>query len=350
MDNDAQRAYVKIRYQLGDKALDIYHQLLATQGTSSVSHRTVKRWCKALADQSFTDQKKSRPGRPVETSSPENVARLKSYVTKKPRTTVREIEEDLCLPQTTVHRILTVHLDLRNVFSVWVPHELSSSNQQQRVVCCKDLLKLFREHPMAFIGSHYLVQDESWIAWDHQERRRVWIGKQEPKPTTARAKLTNRKTMLVIALTCKPKRFTVTLVPQGDTMDSKSTIQFLKDTRKRFSQLRRDPLRLKDAVLQWDNARPHSSRETIAFLDDLGIKRIKQSPYSPDLNLCDRYLFRKIKSDLKGVPMRGPDDVKVAVRQCLDRISEEDLLKELEKLRKHCEEVVRLGGVYTSEI
>ena len=58
-----------------------------------------------------------------------------------------------------------------------------------------------------------------------------------------------------------------------------------------------------------DNARPHSSSLTQDYLAQSGISVVHQSPYSPDLNLCDRYLFRAIKQYLKNEDFDGPEAV-----------------------------------------
>ena len=70
---------------------------------------------------------------------------------------------------------------------------------------------------------------------------------------------------------------------------------------------------------------------------------IKQSPYSPDLNLCDRFLFRKIKSDLKGVDSDGPDDVRRKVQHICRHMSENELVHQLWK------RVIDSKGDYVNE-
>ena len=66
---------------------------------------------------------------------------------------------------------------------------------------------------------------------------------------------------------------------------------------------------------------PMLSRATQGFLANSGVQPIKQSSYSPDSNLCDRFLFRKIKSDLKGVDSDGPDVVRRKVQHTFRHMS-----------------------------
>lgn len=55
-------------------------------------------------------------------------------------------------------------------------------------------------------------------------------------------------------------------------------------------------------LLKWqhDNATPHSSILTREFFKKENINRLVQPPYSPDMNLCDRFLFRRFKTSILG--------------------------------------------------
>ena len=99
--------------------------------------------------------------------------------------------------------------------------------------------------------------------------------------------------MLLVAITCKPKRYSLTLLPPGHTVNSDVAIHLLKDTRRRFSQVRRNPIAQKDMVLLWDNARLHICSRTTTFLKQAKIQQLKQSPYSPDLNILWQISIRK---------------------------------------------------------
>ena len=162
--------------------------------------------------------------------------------------------------------------------------------------------------------------------------------------------MTKRKPMLLVAIICKPKRYSLTLLPPGYTVNSDVTIQLLNDTKRRFSQVRRNPIALKDMVLLWDKARLHICSRSTTSLKQATIQQLKQSPCSPDLNICDRFLFRKLKSGMKGVTLGSPEDVMLVGRQQLDWTSERELVTELEKLRDHCNMVILLGRDYPSDI
>ena len=118
--------------------------------------------------------------------------------------------------------------------------------------------------------SNYLVEDESWFLWDAPEYRRAWIQKKAVKPTIAKQNLTKRKTMVLIAFTCKPKIFSVTVLSQGESVDAQFMMNHLKDTGKRFQNLKKNKVTLQELHFQMDNARPHTAAATKQFLDRRG--------------------------------------------------------------------------------
>ena len=72
----------------------------------------------------------------------------------------------------------------------------------------------------------------------------------------------------------------------------------------------------KHAVLQHDNARPHTSRQTAAALERLKFDDIlAHPPYSPDLAPCDFFLFPKLKKHLKGNRYASDKDVRTWLRE-----------------------------------
>ena len=118
----------------------------------------------------------------------------------------------------------------------------------------------------------------------------------------------------MVSFTCKPKRYSVSVLLKGTSTDSLKMIENLKSTVKRFMNHKGGEINFKDLVLQMENARPHTSRLTQGFLADTGVLIIKQIPYSPDSNLCDRFLFRKIKYEINRVDLTDQDDVRKSVQ------------------------------------
>ncbi|QQP32392.1 Uncharacterized protein FKW44_024316 [Caligus rogercresseyi] len=72
--------------------------------------------------------------------------------------------------------------------------------------------------------------------------------------------------MILMEFTCKPRRVSITALPAGTTVDRNTMIEYLKTTGKRFLSLKKDKIWLKDCLLMWDNAHPHTATDTREFL------------------------------------------------------------------------------------
>ena len=71
-----------------------------------------------------------------------------------------------------------------------------------------------------------------------------------------------------------------------------------------------------------------------------------QPPYSPDLALCDFFLFPKLKGVIKGTHFEDVDDIKMAVMTELVRIPEESFQECMEAWQRRMGKCVRLQGDY----
>ncbi|QQP36062.1 Transposase [Caligus rogercresseyi] len=264
------------------------------------------RWHTEFDKGVFALEKKTRPGRPRETRTEENVTRVKRLVEDNPRMTTRQVAAEVSLPSTTVFRLLTEDLGLRNLLSVLVPHQLSEANKTQRVKCCQDLLKLFQDHGEDFLGSHLLVQDDMGGAHGGPVLDPPCETDSEEDDDSDGDYL-QTEAGVDHCTTCR------------DHSRPEHHDRVPEDDWKRFLSLKKDKIRLKDCLLMWDNARPHTATDTREFLTRRDVEPGKQSPYSPDLNLCD--------STYSGGRVWG-------------------LYDQLRKLRGHCHDVIAVGGNY----
>jgi histone-lysine N-methyltransferase SETMAR len=71
------------------------------------------------------------------------------------------------------------------------------------------------------------------------------------------------------------------------------------------------------ALLQQDNARPHTVKKTPQEIEELGgIELLPHPSFSPDLAPPDYYLFRSMAQFLRGKKFQSVADVEVAVGEC----------------------------------
>ena len=78
-----------------------------------------------------------------------------------------------------------------------------------------------------------------------------------------------------------------------------------------------------------DNAPVHKSRVAQAAIRECKFEQLNHPPYSPDLAPSDYYLFRNLKSHLRGTKFRDDDELKAAIEDWFeDKIDDIDCLKE----------------------
>ena len=93
-------------------------------------------------------------------------------------------------------------------------------------------------------------------------------------------------------------QFSVALMPQYNESQLMQSIWY--NTLKRFQNWKKYKISLKKMHFQTDNAKTHTAAATQNFLASWNVNLFKQSPYSHDLNILDRFLFWQVKSDLRG--------------------------------------------------
>ena len=74
----------------------------------------------------------------------------------------------------------------------------------------------------------------------------------------------------------------------------------------------------------------------------MGIKTLPQPPYSPDLALCDFWLFPK----LRGCCYETIEEMKEAVMKVIDTLTQEDFHGAFQKLLERHNKCIAAGGDY----
>ena len=123
----------------------------------------------------------------------------------------------------------------------------------------------------------YVIEDETWVPWDAHGTKsdnRTWIQKDQPRRQVVRSSaMTTRKSFLMVMFTPN-KRFSVTALPHGITVDAQRMIEYLRRTGNLWRTLRSKSVRLNEISLQWDNARPHTARLVKDYLQERAVTTV----------------------------------------------------------------------------
>ena len=133
---------------------------------------------------------------------------------------------------------------------------------------------------------------------------------------------------------------------QGHTVNSEKYISTLRTLKARLRRVRSG----RDSILQHDNARPHTSRQTQDALAQLKLPALPHPAYSPDLAPSDYFLFLQLKKHLKGNHYDSDEEVVAAVRQWYREQSPEFFADGIHQLVRRWQLCVDRDGDYVEKI
>jgi len=345
---DHARFYTFMEWRLGRSNREIHAALVDVWQQAAPGYSTVARWSSDFASgdrESFEDG--SRCGRPVSASSDDATALVQDVVEEDPRLSTRAIAGKTGISQRTVCRILSSQLQMRRLSSYWVPQVLTENQRMQRVqsaVGIRDKLVNMGDDRYRL----YVVEDETWVNFDVEDGSSSavqWVKQGMPRPRAVSHKLTPRKCLVMLAFSAC-KRFNVKALPYGETINGDVYQKFVREAGEKWQKLRRNPVHLYDVVWQHDNARPHAKKEVVAYFQRRKVELLHQAPYSPDLNLCDRWLFAHLKKTLRQQQFQSHHEVEEFVLRQLHGMEEGYFKKHVDLLIFHCQNVIDAAGDY----
>jgi hypothetical protein len=92
-------------------------------------------------------------GRPLTSHTSDNVAKVKAVLDSDRRLSVRLIADQVGLPKSIVHEIVTTELEMRKVCAKLVPKVLTDEQKETRVSISRELLDRVRGDPDFFGAS-----------------------------------------------------------------------------------------------------------------------------------------------------------------------------------------------------
>ena len=110
-----QRAYCKIRAQLGFQPTKIHVDLQKVYGNGALKYATVCKWVRRFNDGRESIENDPCVGRPVSVLTEKTVATVKTLIEEDACYTVQEIEELSGMHSSSVLKILRERLGLRKI-------------------------------------------------------------------------------------------------------------------------------------------------------------------------------------------------------------------------------------------
>ena len=177
-------------FRLGRKATEATSNMCGTMGKDVLSIRTAQHCFHRFKNGNFELDDLPHNGSPLQV----DMDLLKALIEQDPRFTTRCLAERLGCS----HIPIEIHLhELAKTwkYGVWIPHELSPLQLQQRVDACMELMTSHRNYQWL----HNLVTgDEKWVLYVNYEYHRQWLSAGQTGVVTPMSDLHPKKVMLSV--------------------------------------------------------------------------------------------------------------------------------------------------------
>ena len=332
VNKDYFKFYVETERRNGTSARQIWQKLCAAWPEKTPSERTIERW---FNDGENDDIKfggnRQGAGRPRTSRTYDRIEEVRFLVEENLHVTCNEIEAIATIPHSTAYRIITEDLQLKGVYSKWVPHSLSRQHKERRVELAQGILNFLEKHD---IKSRLIIVDEKWVyrrGIASRHCNRGWVSSDGDRPQLARRCQSDKKSLIMVAICFDGKSYNRVL-EDGQSVNSEIYCDFLKSVFHSFSHRSVNRVPVSQLILQHDNARPHTARYTKNFLETRKVELLPQPAYSPDMNLCDRYVFSMLETFRQHIVFENDLDIKRHVTKSLRSFTNEQLNHEFDKL------------------
>lgn len=330
----------------------IYQILHQSWPGECISVQRIRKIMKEFEDgQRDSFQRMGNSGRKKSEHRLENVDNVRNIIEQDSCITVREISQQLDISHTMVHNIMCEDLELIWHHTKWVPHTLTERNRASRVAICEELRVIYASR---LTRSNLVTIDEKFFycrSLAPSNKIGNWLNEttaqgDDPIRHTARRSTMEKKFMAIIAVSQKGEHY-FEMLDLNESVNAERYTQFLTHMEAHFKNLRR-PIMPENMRLQHDNARPHTALQTQAHLENLNIRLIRQPAYSPDLNLCDRYIFPRLEASRHKTNFNSRDDIQDFLNQKLSEFTAARMNNALNDLQEHLEKVIEVGGKYVT--
>jgi len=132
-----QCACIKFCFKLGKTATECYEMLKTAFGEQAMGRSQTFQWFYRFKAGRTSIDNDERSGRPVSSSTPEMIERVRQIILEVRRRTIDEVSRLVGIIHGTCHKILTVDLKMQHVTSKFVPRLLSIDQKRSQTPECR---------------------------------------------------------------------------------------------------------------------------------------------------------------------------------------------------------------------
>ena len=264
-----------------------------------------------------------RSGRPVSSSTPEMIQRMRQIIREDRRRNIYEVSMLVGISHGTCHKILTEDLKMD------MSHQSSCPDSWVSTKNSNDLTFAWTSKKMplmtlAFFRMSLQVMKHGFTPTTRKPKLNPVNGKvRVTLMKKARQLRSNIKSMLICFFDQKEivhREF----VPPGQTVNAAFYVEVLKRLRENVRRKWPDQWRNNTWLLHHDIGPAHAALLTRWFWTDNNVTVVPHPPYSLNLAPTDFFLFPKLKMKLKGRRFQTMEEIKAESQAVLNTLREND--------------------------
>jgi histone-lysine N-methyltransferase SETMAR len=338
--NEEKRVLIKYESLTTNDPNEIMGRIRDRLGDACPGYSTITRWLREfrLGRQSTKDR--PHPGQQSYVVTPENAAIIEKLVRADPWLTYQELEDRTGISCSSVYRICTQELGLQKKLCRFVPHFLSDEQKDIRVNICRQNLNMWKSGGQAIID-RIITGDEVYVHYYEPKlshEAKIFVFEDEEPPDMPKRDKTIGKVLYAVFFNTKGLVKAVKLTGQKTATALWYTTKCLPKVLEGASK--------RGVMLHHDNSRVHTAKLTEEFLAKNNVKTVPHPPYSPDLAMCDFWLFSGLKHHLRGLFFETEEELDWEVMEYFDSIPENDWKEAFNMWRARMERCIEAGGDY----
>ena len=188
----------------------------------------IKEWYRRFENGRTSVDSDRRSGQRSLTTTPENIERVRLAIEGDRRLIVRELENDIGIPKTSVWEILNKILGVTRMCAKFIPKLLTTEQKDLRSEIAQDNLEMVSDD--GNVLKKVITGDKSWVyGYDPETKQQSsqWKHPDEPRPKKARQSRSHVKSMLIIFFDCEGVVH-YEFAPRGQTINKEYYVDVLK--------------------------------------------------------------------------------------------------------------------------
>lgn len=318
------------------------------------SKHAIKGWINNF-EETGSALKKKPTGRPRSARTPQNIDVVRESVLRSPRRSIRKQSAAVGMSRESVRRIL--RLDLKfHPYKLQMVQELKENDYQLRLGFCQEMITKINNDD-EFLNKLWMSDEAHFhlTGYVNKQNYRYWA---DTNPNEVHERpLHASKVTLWCAVSSHgiigPHFFAN---EQGNTITVNSD-RYVEMLRTFVTPELNNFQHVQEYWFQQDGATSHTARQSMEVVRELfgncvisRFGNIPWPPRSPDLSVCDFFLWGYLKSKVYTTRPRTLDELKQRIRDEIHSIPAEMLQRSMKNLKNRLQECIRTGGRHLKDV